>query len=528
VAVLPFTNLGEDPANRAFCDGLTETLTSELTQLTEFQDALWVIPSTEIREEKITSAREARNSFGATLVISGSVQRRGGRVYLIANLVDTKALRQLRAVTIDTPIENLNSMQEDLIRQVAEMLEVKMKSQPKQMGSGGSTAVAAAYDFYLQGQGYLYRYDKAENLESAIRLFQQALQLDSQYALAYAGLAKAYWQEYDLTGDSKWVEPAKKNCLRAVELNDQLAPVRITLGSIEMGTGEYDEAILQFQKVLKLDPSSFDAYLGLAKAYDALGQLQKAESSYRAAIALQPNVWYGYNSLGVFYYNSSRYKEAAEMFDKVVQLLPDSARGYSNLGGVYTEMGRYDEAVPVLKKSIDIRPTSDGYWSLGYANFMLRHFPESAAAYEAAVKLGERQHYSILGNLGDAYYWSSPSEQSKARSAYEQAVQLANEELKINPRSSDALIMLAGFYAKLGNKDQSLENLRRALELKPDNPHFFFQAGLVYNQLGQPAVALDYLQNAVKGGYARAELNRIELDNLRENPRFRALTQNQQ
>ncbi len=130
------------------------------------------------------------------------------------------------------------------------------------------------------------------------------------------------------------------------------------------------------------------------------------------------------------------------MFQKVIQLLPDHFSGYSSLAGVYLEMGRYDEAISLLKKSIEIRPTaSDAHWNLGYANFMLRRFPESAAEYEEAAKLREPQHYSIWGNLGDAYYWS-PSQQhrEKARAAYERAVALAKDELKVNQRSADARI----------------------------------------------------------------------------------------
>jgi tetratricopeptide (TPR) repeat protein len=374
----------------------------------------------------------------------------------------------------------------------------------------------------------LYRYDKAENLESAIRLFQQALALDGRYTLAYAGLAKAYWQKFDLTGDSQWTEAAKKNCMQAAELDGELVPVRVIFGSILTGTGQYEDAIVEFQKALQMDSSSFDAWLGLAKAYDALGQTEKAEASYRGAIDLQPNVWYGYNALGKCYYNASRYTDAEKMFKKVTQLLPDSARGYSNLSAIYLETGRSEEAVSAAQKSIEIHPSSDGYWTLGMAYFMSRRFPESVTAYEKAVQISEPQHYSIWGNLGDAYKFSiRPGDKEKAQQAYQRAIELANEEMKINPRGADPLIMLAGFYAKVGKKQESLENLHQALERKPDNPHFLFLAGLVYNLLGQPGDALDCLQRSMNGGYSKVELDRIDLDNLRELPRFQQLTQKQ-
>ena len=523
IAVLPFSSVGASRSTRAFCDGLTESLTSELTQLTQFQESFWVVPSTEIRNERIMSAREARKIFGATLVMTGScMQKSEGRLYLVVNLVDAKALRQLRAMNFETQIDDLALQHENVVRQIAEMLELEQQPPGKRLGDGGGTSVAAAYNYYLQGLGYLYRYDKAEDLESAIHSFQQALEKDPQFALAYAGLAKAYWQKYDLTGDSSWVEPARTSSLRAVELNDQMVPVRVTLGAIQTGTGNYQDAVLEFQQALKLDPSNFDAHLGLARAYEAMGELGKAESSYRAAIKQQPNVWYGYNSLGGFFANSSRLPEAAEMFERVVQLHPDSARGYSNLGAIYSELGRYNQAISASKKSIEIRPTSDGYWSLGYTYFMLRRFPEAASAYEQAVRLRERKHYSILGGLGDAYYWS-PGQREKARSAYEEAVVLANDELKINPAGANALIMLAHFHAKLGETDQSLDKLHQALNRKPDNPHFLYFAGLVYNELGQPSIAINMLKQAVEAGYSRTELNRIDFDNLRRQSDFQSL-----
>ncbi|MCI0606229.1 protein kinase [bacterium] len=526
LAVLPFTSPGEDPSNQAYCDGLVETLTGKLTQLSSFHGSIWVVPMSEVRKEKVSSAKEAQQLFGVNLAVTGNLQRHGDRVQIVANLVDAKALRQLRSVSIETSIQDVDALQDGIVRQIAEMLEVDLQPQVSEVLEAGGTSLGRAYDYYLQGQGYLHRYDKAENLDAAIRSFHLALELDSQYALAYAGLAKAYWKKYDLTGDTQWVEPARKNAKHAVELDGQLVAARIALAAIQKGTGEFKQAIFEFAQALKTDPSSFEARLGLARSYEAIGELEKAELAYRGAIQFQPNVWYGYNSLGAFYLNSSRYPEAAEMFQQVIRLVPDSARGYSNFGAVYLEQGRYNKAISVLKKSINIHPNSDAYWNLGYVYMMLRRFTESVTAYEEAVRLREPQNFSIWGNLADAYYWSpSPSQREKALPAYQLAIELAKEELKVNPNSASALIMLALFQARVGNQNESLDSLHEAMRLKPDNAHFLFIGGLVYNRLGQTTAALDWLQRAMELGYPGAELNHIDLDNLRDQPRFRALTQ---
>ena len=97
IAVLPFRNVGDNRDNEAFRDGLMEALTSELTELSQFHNSLWVVPATEVRRESLASAKDAARALGVNLVISGSVQRDASHIYLTANLVDAKTLRQLRA-----------------------------------------------------------------------------------------------------------------------------------------------------------------------------------------------------------------------------------------------------------------------------------------------------------------------------------------------------------------------------------------------------------------------------------------------
>ena len=266
VAVLSFVSPGGDPSSEAFSDGIVEMLTSRLTQLERFQGSLWVVPASEVRQASVTSAGAARRLFGATLVITGSVQRSGSLVRLTANLVDATSLRQLRSIAVDGRVEDVSLLQDGVVSRVVQMLEVELSPEAKRVLTAGGTSVADAYQLYAEGRGNLLRYEQAEKLETAIGLFQQALQRDPAYALAYAGLGEAYWRQYHLTKRPESAELAQKACRRALELNDLLAPVHVTLGLVHNGTGHPDEALADFGRALDLDPASPDALTGLGRA----------------------------------------------------------------------------------------------------------------------------------------------------------------------------------------------------------------------------------------------------------------------
>jgi len=135
-----------------------------------------------------------------------------------------------------------------------------------------------AYDFYLRGRGYLQDYHKPENVDSAIAVFQHALERDPNYARAYAGLGESYWRKYEQTHARNWVSLAEGACKRAVDLASDLAIAHNCLGIVSDGTGAYQRAVDEFQRATRLDPSSDSALLGLASAFDKLGRTAEAES----------------------------------------------------------------------------------------------------------------------------------------------------------------------------------------------------------------------------------------------------------
>ena len=522
LAVLPFTAMSGDRAQTAFAYGLAEVLSAKLARISE-RHQLQVVAPGEVRAQQVMSAGQARQAFGANLVLEGSLRQSGNSVRVTYALVDSKSGRQLRADTITADVSDPFSVEDRVASSVLSSLEVELQESERQQFRAHGTAEPQAYDLYLQGRGYLQDFHKPENLESAIQVFQQALKRDPNYALAYAGLGEAYWHSYELSHERSWVENALAACQKSILLGRDNPAGHICLGTAFNGTGNYEQAAEQFRIAVKLNPSEEAAYRGLAAAYERLEKPADAENTYKEAIQLRPDYWGVYNYLGLFYWKQGRYREAESMFSKVVQLEPDNVRGYSNLGSMLLLQGRYQEAVPKLERSVAIRPNADVYSNLATAFFYLHRYDEAAHAYEEAARL-DPHSYLIQGNLGDVYYWTL-GRRADAMNAYRRAVQLATEESQVNPRDAYVLGDLARYEAMLGDRTAASQDIQRGLELSPNNPEVLFEAALVHNQFGQTAKTIEYLGKSLKAGYSVATIrDEPLLKNLHENARFIRLT----
>jgi tetratricopeptide (TPR) repeat protein/predicted Ser/Thr protein kinase len=522
LAVLPATGAtGSDDS--AFNDGLVETLTSRLTTLTE-KHPLAVIPASEVRARKVATVDAARAEFGVNLGLVINVQHAEGQERVNYSLVDAASHQQLRGGTITAPRGDPFALQDQVSASVTQALELELQPQEKRTLQAHGTTEPAAYDFYLQGRGYLQDYVKLENVENAINVFNSALKKDPAFAAANAGLGEAYWRKYELTHDKKWVAAAQENCRRGAERDSALSAAHLCLGRIFGGTGNYEKSVNEYRQAVQLEPTNDAAHGGLAYAYEKLGQLDAAEKTFKQAIVVRPNYWATYNWLGLFYQRHARYEDAIAMYSQVVSLAPDSFTGYSNLGGVRILQGKYSEAIPLLQRSLGIRNTADATSNLGTAYFQLRSYPESAAAFEQSTKL-DPQNYLIWGNLGDAYYWA-PGRRAESRVAYAKAIELGNEKLRVNPRDAEVLSSLAMYHAMREERKPALDNLDSALRVSPKNPALLFNAGITYEQLGDTQQAIDALEKAVAGGISGATLRDTpNFDSLRANPRFMKLIQ---
>ena len=519
IAVLPFRTTSSDAADRHRADGLAETLAARLSQLERYHGSLWVVPANEVRQSGVASAEAARRAFGVTLVVTGSLQRLGDRLRLTASLVDALDLRQLRSLGPTEYAGDDLSLQDRLVEEVARMLDLAVSPPEREALRSGGTTVGEAYPLYLEARGHLQQYDEEGSLQRAISLFQQAIQRDPEYALAYAGLAEAQWRLYLLSRGAERVDLATRACERALRLNDLLAPVHVTLGIVHAGTGKAEEALADFDRALALDPASADALREKGRALEALGRAADAEASFRKAVEQRPAYWGNHSHLGAFHFRQGRYREAERSLRDALALAPDNVRTWTNLGGVLQTAGRDDEAAAALERSLALQPSYRAASNLGVLEFKRRRYAEAAGAFERAIAL-DGDDFRVWRNLAAAYYWA-PGQKEKARPAWEKAVRLGEEAVRVNPRDAAVLAELASCRAMLGDAARARAELARALALAPGDVEVQQLAASVYELVGDRASALAWVRRALASGYPVEQVEQDPfLAALRGDPRF--------
>ncbi len=520
LAILPFTPAANDASSQAFAEGLTESISMRLTQLTRSYP-LEIVPPRDLAADSIRTAQQARRSYGVNRVLEGSLRQFNNMVRITYNLVDAGSLTQLRGDTITVEADKPFDVEDRVLQSLVGQLGLELQPNERVSLFSRGTQAPAAYDYYLRGRGYLQEYQKPQNLESAITAFRHALERDPKYSLAYAGLGEAYLDKYDRDRESKWVDEALHSCQQAVALARDLATGHICLGMVYNGTGHYEDASQEMQRAVQLDPTNDDALRGLASAYVSLGKANEAEQTFQRAIQMRPQYWGGYAWLGGFYWRHARYDDAARMYTEMIALAPDSFQGYSNLGAMYLYQGRYADAIPQFQRSAAIYPSVDAYSNLATALFLQGSFAEAAHTYERALKVGANDVLAYLawGNLAEAYYWT-PGERDRAKDAYRKAVSLARARLQVNAQDAFAMYHLALYEAMLHDNQASLEHLRRALERLNRDSELFFNAAKIHVQLGNADAALQFLEKAVAAGYS--------VPFVRDDPMFKDLATNVQ
>ena len=522
LAVLPFESVANDPPTNALGLGLTETVTSKLVQASDGA-RLQLVATRELVAQHIKTADQARREFGIDLVLEGSLQQSGDQIRITCSLVDPKTHVQLSAKDVTGDVNQIFDLQDRLFDRVLEMLPVVVEPPRRQALRARPDTQPAAYDLYLRGRGYLEEYQNFDNIQSAITQFERAIDVDHNYAPAYAAMGVAYTIGLQQKNQGKdWLEKARKNCQQALAVTPQLAEGHTCLGNVYFSTGRYDDAVKEFERSLDLDRSSDETLRLLAAAYQKTGNTSASEEAFRKAVALRPNYWGVHNAFGTFYYNQARYEDAAEEFRKAIQLAPLNYRAYSNLGGVYLLLARYKEAVDLLKQSNELRPSFESYGNLGAAYFYMGRYHDSAENLQQALKIDDKDWLN-WGNLGDTLY-QIPARRQEALSAYRKAIDLARLRLELNPRDSFTLAFTGDYYAMIDLEQQAREHMARALQIAPTDAEVLFRAAVLYNHFGNTDKTLDFLSKSASAGYSRTVIRDTpDFSHLKTEPRFRAL-----
>ena len=519
LAFLPISLPAEDISLRTYFDGLTEIIASKLTQFNDTEGKLWIVPFKEVCEENISSVTEVRKEFGVNLAITGHYLPGEGYDQLVFNLIDTKKLRQIRSTIVEGQISQNLALQDKILTDLQHMLDMTPGEKSTEPWQDHPELDPVAYDFYIRGIGYLQKSDIPLHLDTAIEMLREATARDPGFALAQAKLGEAYWQKYQNTDDTQWVLYAESHCQKALKISPDNPIVLVCNGQLQSGTGHPEQAKITFQRALIHDSLNADAYRGLARTYETLGQFKEAETAYLNSIQIQPAYWRNYNSLGVFYYRQGQYENAVTQFQKVIVLTPESSKGYYNLGGVYFFLGEWQKAEDMFQNSVQIDQSSAGYSNLGTLNFYLGNYEKSALMYEKALAISDKD-YQIWAGLAEAYRWQG-NQDEKSRNCYLKAISLAEEQLQIRTGDLEIETDLAGYHASLGHQEKAHELLQKLIHQKIENVETYFRIGEIFEMLGDREEALRWIGQALENGFSKKMINAYPgLKSLRADERY--------
>ena len=410
-----------------------------------------------------------------------------------------------------------------ILNALAALLDVNVDAHTVEAVNKGFPSTPGAYTAYNQGVGYLQRYDIAGNLDNAIAQFSRAVEADSLYALAHAGLCEAVWEKYLQTNQPDLVDRAHRHCEQATHYADDQAAVLVTLGRILIETGEHRKAEVELQRVLYLEPNNAEAFRWLGRVYEDLAQYDQAEEAYQHAISLRPDLWIYYNELGVFLDDTGRSEEALEQFEKVSRLTPDNYLAFNSLGVCKQNLNDVADAERLFRHAIDLQPNEIAYRNLGQLFFRQNQYGRAVEALEQARALNEND-WITWSFLGHAYYWADDTTQ--ARAAWRRVIELAGAKYEVNQRDNNVLVLLTDAYMALGDYERGDSYLNLLQSLPDDVNYIGFYLGRMYAMRQQHNVALNHLDRALQAGFDPVVIDQDPwLEDLRADPQYHTLRQ---
>jgi len=519
VAILPLKKVGDDKALGYVADGIEEALAAKLFQLKEVHIAS--SGAVEKAAAKDLPLSKLARELGVNLVLQGSVQGNSDKFRVTLGLDEATTGKRVWSQEFSGASGDVLALEDQIYGNVATALALKPTDEEQARVGAHPTENVKAYDLYLQGRNALHNSHDTSGIRPAVALFEQAIDKDPNFALAYTGLADSSLRMYGETKESVWAQKATLSAQQAERLSNNLPEVHISLGSVYSATGKNTEAVTELRRALELAPNSDEAYRNLGDAYIRSGQSDDGIAAFQKAVAANPYNWTNHNALGNAYFGLGDSTKALPEFQKVTELGPDNPIGYANIGSVYLREGKWGEAIPQFQKALALAPDADTYSNLGTAYFFLKNYDQATKMYEKAVEMTPNDEV-LLGNLGDAYRWSGHSDQ--ASTVYAKAISLAFQELQVNPRSASIMGDLGLLYAKKGDAANALQYTQQARSINSDDLQLIYSEAQVKTLIGKPEEALKSLRLALEKGYSAQEAwNDPELQKLQALPQFSQL-----
>lgn len=355
IAVLPFLDLSEDRDNEYFGDGIAEELLNSLVRV----DGLRVAARTSSFSFKGKDAdiREIGDELNVATVLEGSIRRQGDRIRITAQLIDVEDGFHLWSETYDRTMNDIFVVQDEIASAIVGALKLQL------VGDGGSGTVVAstsnirAYDLYLEGRHHWHQ-RTGESLNKALELFEQAVALDPDFALAYTGVADTYLilQSYGHMTSEEALPKAEPAIARALALDNQLPEAYASLGLLRLTLEQSTAAELALRNAIQLNPNYSMAHMWLGLLLRSSEGLSAAHDEFERAYEIDPLHPVINRNLSGTLANMGRYQEAQAHLKRVLEQDPNSPSAYLALADVAKIYGRFDQSISFAYQALELEP----------------------------------------------------------------------------------------------------------------------------------------------------------------------------
>jgi tetratricopeptide (TPR) repeat protein len=516
VAVLPLRYVGSDPS-REFMGGLvTDALIAGLQSVPEISTPPYETVDT-FRESSLDEGRlaELGRLLRVDVLAVGSVDIRDGTVVLRVRLAgaDGKTLWETTAEgPISRPLQAVESMNE----KVVDHLQSRKGPPPAALASM-RTPSEASYEKYLEGKDYYARWDLEEDLDHAVSSFREAVELDSNFAAAHAGLARALVTLFYQTGEPSLIAEATEAVDNARALAPDLPEVLLARGFLLEVTGDTVEAEKALTRAMSLAPGYDTAYRVTASFYADLGRHEDARRLYERAIALRPGSWRIQYDFGrYFLVFEGDIAEARKHIERAEALHPEGDGPKQVLGLIDLKAGKLDDSEKRFREVLRLSPRdTTARYNLGWVEYYRGRFELALRNWEdARDRARERAAYHAV--VGDAL--RQLGDDASASVHYAHALDLYRGDLERRPDDDETRVELATLLATLGECAEAATSIEGALSRSPKSFEFSERGTYVNHRCGWAEEAKELaLRSIAAGDVARIRFD-PDLEELREVP----------
>ena len=516
VAVMPLLNRTGDAGLDYLGEGVANDVMGDLVRRSKLNVASF--SSVLSLGSQTRSARSVAHELGVGAVVEGSLRRAGGSTIVDVELVNGRTGVVLWTERYDYTRAGAFEIVDGIVLNVARQLSGRAPTGLR----GAATRSHAAYDLYLRAGALLEDPDDPQGPDKALALYGQALVLDPDFALAWAGQSRAQVRIWKRDKDPESLRRAEEAADHAVTLNANLIEARVARAQVYRATSRSAEAIRELLAVRALNPDWDEADLQLAVGYRDAGDLIQAEASLRHAAALRPDYWRIWNSLAAVLTRRGDYEGALEASRRIIRLVPEKNRGYEQLAAIEATRGDYADAIAVYRRLPG--PVRDGTLAsnIATAYFIERRLAEARRYYQLAVDF-EPRNATWRMNLGDWHVRAGHADSAYAQ--FTEASRLLGEQLQVDPKNPGLWLDRSLCRAKLGDCPGAETTLTRISAALPDSDADAAHMVARIEALCGPRVrALDALSRALAlGAPARVIGAEDEFQSLDGDPRFKAL-----